>query len=49
VAVNRFLDVEAKVNEDEDEEEEDEEYRRGVAIPIHRKAASSCLSSILRL
>jgi transcription elongation factor SPT5 len=27
--VNRFLDVEAEVNEDEDEEEEDEEYGKG--------------------
>jgi transcription elongation factor SPT5 len=31
-AVNRFLDVEAEVNEDEDEEEEEEEYGRGASI-----------------
>lgn len=28
-AINRFLDVEAEVNEEEDEEEDEEEYGRG--------------------
>jgi len=33
-AVNRFLDVEAEVNEEEDEEEDEEEYGRGSYISL---------------
>ena len=34
-AINRFLDVEAEVNEDEDEEEDEEEYGRGSYISLY--------------
>ena len=34
MAVNRFLDIEAEVNEDEDKDEEYEEYGRGATVPF---------------